>query len=492
MEQRYLAQYSIRSKQAYIFRTNAIVEISGGSALIHDAWDLLFQAAADVGVGSRRATETDRFSWDTAFSDGTGMVELFCGGGNDTVLFCDEETFRLVNAAFTRRLLEDCPGMVPLCVGISASGNYSEDYRSLMAAVDCAKRQMPQVSGNAMLPFSEMDRKTFLPVVRKDRARAQSYSAESDAKRVRASRLSGNVGETLLDRIVNREDGRSLLAIVHADGNNMGVKIRGYLREEACYDVAVEKMRRFTSETMKAFIDAPKRAISANEALKDKAIRWVVNDGDDVTLLCDAHDALDFAKCYLDAVSQYQCDDFCDGSGEPIRFSSCAGVCIFHAHYPFSMAYQLAEDACDSAKKPVHASGNDEAWLDFHYIHSGLAEGLNAIRDRQGMCGCIARPWRMDGENSFAARMQNMAEILHGAGVSRSRIKRIGAAVENGFAEAQTELALLYDRHPGVNDSLEKLFGTEENLLLRAFYDLYEVYDLWFIKDKTGEKGGEN
>lgn len=494
-EGRILAQYSIRSKQAYIFRTNAIREISGGSALITNAWDRLFDVAEKAGVICERSSVP--FQGKDAFADGKGMVELFRGGGNETVLFRDEDTFRLVNAVFTKRLLEDCPGMVPLCVGVPVTGDYSADYSRLMQAADRAKRQMPLVAQAAMLPFSLMDRKTFQPVTRKGREgnAERSYSAEAYAKRQARLLTSDDPRAKALDSIVDADDGRSLLAIVHADGNNMGIKIRSFLNGETDYDIAVAKMRSFTKQTEQAFIQGPWKALEADEALSGKVIRRVVADGDDVTFLCDAHDALAFADRYLKAVSAYE-SGLKDSSGAPIRFSSCAGICVFHAHYPFSMAYSLAEDCCTQAKKPVHRSGKDEAWIDFHYIHSGLAEKLTAIRSRQETGARMARPWKAgeDGGQGIITvkQMQDLADILHSADtpVSRSRIKRIGAAVENDsvraegsrFPKAQKELALLYDRHPDVRARLEALFGTEPDALLKAFYDLYEVYDLWFRK----------
>ena len=40
-----LAQYTIRSKQEYIFRSNRLLDIVGGTEMIRDAFDWVFAAA---------------------------------------------------------------------------------------------------------------------------------------------------------------------------------------------------------------------------------------------------------------------------------------------------------------------------------------------------------------------------------------------------------------------------------------------------------------
>ena len=309
----YLAQYTIRSKQAYIFRTNSMREITGASALIRDAWDILFEEARKAGVYAVRAEDGNPFSLEHAFDDGIRMVELFCGGGNETVLFPDEETFRLVNAAFTRRLLEACPGMVPLCVAVKAGENYQKDYADLMKAVSREKNRMGLGDYPVMMPFSLMDRKTFQPVaaVVMQGGEQQELTAEALAKRAKAEQDDRITKENRwLDDLIKEDDDRSLLAVVHADGNNMGIKIPLILGKQTDYDSCVDKMRLFTKETAKAFtgdeIGCPKKQMDRMAEANGWRVRWIVNDGDDATFVCNARNALKLTECYLKAVSQQE------------------------------------------------------------------------------------------------------------------------------------------------------------------------------------------
>ena len=56
-----LAQYTIRSKQEYIFRTNRMVEIAGASENISQSWNILFNQADEIGKKLRRVSENIPF-----------------------------------------------------------------------------------------------------------------------------------------------------------------------------------------------------------------------------------------------------------------------------------------------------------------------------------------------------------------------------------------------------------------------------------------------
>ncbi len=493
----YLAQYTIRSKQAYIFRTNSLREITGASAIIRDAWDELLKAAEDSGIPCVSAEDGIPFSLEHAFDNGTMMVELFRGGGNETILFKDRDAYRKVNAAFTRRLLESSPGMVTLCAAVEATDDYMWDYGQLMAELQREKNGMNAVSGFTMMPFSLMDRNTFQPIVAvlERSGELREVSAESKAKLIKADRDSRITEDNKwLDDLVKDDEEKSLLAVVHADGNNMGKKIPGYLGDQREYNVCVEKMRKFVKATARAFTgdsgNEPKAVMDSLAKEKGWNVRWVVSDGDDATFICDAKGALELTECYLRAVSEQKNADLCDAKGRVFRFSSCAGICIFHRHYPFAAAYEMAEAACEKAKKPVHQSEGqnvkDEAWIDFHYIHSGLNGDLDTLRKRQGTAAAMARPWAVvsssEDEIVSVEKIKETVSILQQAEVSRSRIKKLGTEVENRVAHAMEELLLMYYKIPGLEKKLRTIWG-DNSTILKVFYDLSEVYDLWFRKE---------
>lgn len=500
-----LAQYTIRSKQEYIFRSNRVAEIMGASENISRSWDILYAQAEKTGKKVRRLGQQDGFDINEAieaFESGrVHMIELFCGGGNDTVLFDSWKSFCEVNMAFSRCLLEKFPGMIPMAVGVEYTGDYQYDYASLMEEADREKNCMISGQSSFILPFSMMDRNTFQPYSRVFQYRNGQVrmTEESYSKRIRGWKISREDPDTrLLDNIVTQKGEESLLAVVHADGNNMGIKISRMLKGKNDYNFCISKMRQFTADTANAFtVEGLQAMQECREQLRKKYFdkyhdnaflyRKIIADGDDMTFICNARFAMEYVTSYLRSVQNYQ-----ERHGTEWEYSSCAGICIFHGHYPFARAYLMAEQACDSAKEMVHGSKAipvEEGWADFHYIHSGIGGNLDSIREDQGTADCMARPWRISGdsdekdERSYK-RLQKLDRLLREYSVSRSDIKTVGSECESGFSYGERELIRIYGHHDGLRKAMEAEYPDRKQLL-RIWYDLSEMYDLWFKEADT-------
>ena len=483
-----LVHYTIRSKQAFIFRTNMLAEIRGGSKLIANAWNELFDAAEKAGLKVKRLDDNDFSFPDTpekAFeNEDYDMIDLFRGGGNDTVLFRNEECMKKANAAFTRRVFEYAPGMIPLCVGVETTENYRKDWDNLMDAVEREKNRMQPGRSTAMMPFSMMDRKTFQPI--EDWTGETERSAEQRKKKEEAMKENVAESERGFSKLIESKE-KSLLAVIHADGNNMGKKIITLLGNRQGYSECVELMRKFTKVTDAVFT-GPKA--KANIEAHDMPFSYIIDDGDDLTIVCEAKNAEIIASSYLRYVSEQE--GVFDGAKEPIPYSSCAGICIFHNKFPFSEAYSLAEDACKNAKSKVHVEGEppEEAWIDFHFIHSGVSGKLETIRKKHDTEDDMARPLFVC-ENKNKKRYEvfsvdNMYELHKHIGkgenkISRSNLKTVAAEWENNHGAGEAEMERVYGRNPGLWDSLSDIFGKNAENVMKALYDMAEVYDIdWF------------
>lgn len=512
-----IAQYTIRSKQDYIFRTNRVLEIVGASENIANIWNVLFETATNIGFLVERVDEKNIDFQMSKVEENfenkkCNIVELFCGGGNETILLNNIEDFKDLNRAFSYRLISEYPGIIPMVVSVEVTGDYEEDYRNLMKESDGQKNIMEPQWDMFTVPFAMMDRSTFQPF---------SRVIHIDGKDIRKSDEGYNkylVGQTLrnshddirlFDEMVTMKGKESLLAVVHADGNNMGSKIMGMLHGEKNYDNAITLMRDFTITTADCFEregdNALRRCFSSLEEkyqnqiksrkLKKESLayRRVIGSGDDVTFICNARFVMDYVEAYLDSVQNYH-----KNKGSKWRYSSCAGICIFHSHYPFSKAYSIAEQACDDyAKEKVHLINIDgsvveQGWVDFHFIHSGIGGNLNEIRKTQGTDDCIARPWLISyDQNDYEAenmifkydKLIHLKNVIESKGVSRTAIKTIGAAFERNKAAAKKELTSIYGHTNGLEDEIKDIFKNEDDFL-KAIYDLAEIYDLWYSEVK--------
>ena len=508
-----LAQYTIRSKQRYIFHSNRMIEIVGGSETVQDSFDKLYSSAKDAGLQIRQINDAS-FRLEEFMTGKQDAVELTRGGGNDTLLFRDRDTFRRTNAAFTRYLLERHPGLIPMCTGVEVEGkHYQADHHLLMVAVERNKNAMRQGRVENAQPFARQDRNTLQAIAVETRRgvnQAEYRTAEADAK-YRKGLLSVKTDEVtrFLDDLA-KEENQSLLAIVHADINRLGVKNHKKLKEiqqeadkqipEGCsdYDLFVNAMRAFDCEIRDVVIKRGKAAVTSRqaslaernpgEAERQTRVRWLVHEGDDITFICNAKYAMEYTRAYLEGVWR-------DGGGQ---YSACAGICVFHAHYPFYRAYELAEQACDNAKKLMHAANAEQAWVDFHYLRSGVNGDLEDIRALHRTQDCIARPWFVCGENPppFAQRLERLQDLNHllkQAGVARTQIKTLGTELE--VSQPAGELVwrrLCYNTKTDLQKAASELFGNQPDALFRALYDLSDFYDLWFAREVISHGDASN
>lgn len=502
-----LAQYTIRSKQDYIFRTNKIVEIVGASANISNSWNLLFETAEKIGLTFERADKNE-FNYQRTKEQMDGiaptlnLVELFVGGGNLTVIFDSKESFVKLNKEYSFDVLKNLPGLIPMAVYTDVTGDYKADYACLMSESEIEKNRMNPGRDNFILPFSQMDRNTFQPYSGEMTGSPADglLSYESISKRkVGVEIRDTNQSIKFLDNMVSGKGKESILAVVHADGNNMGSKIMTLLKDENDYDRCVNKMRSFTITTSKAFSEAGLKAMERcydrlvndkkNQKLKEKmeknknenpfAYRVVVADGDDFTFICNGRFAMDYTQEYIRAVSAFESD---------FKYSSCAGICLFHSHYPFARAYAFAEQACDDgAKRKVHTGTGEspeEGWVDFHYIHSGIGGDLEAIRYRENTADSMARPWLLtDGKNTRSYdRLIELEKTFKECKVSRSVIKELGTDWESSHSLGRQSLERVCakNKDEGLKEKIFGLFSNDVDALMRAIYDLSEIIDIWF------------
>ena len=91
----YLALYDCRSKQEYIYRTNRIKEITGGSALLADIFSDFFNSdniELRINADWKNSAVPENYLEYFSESDLDAEV-IYEGGGNVCVIYRDKETF---------------------------------------------------------------------------------------------------------------------------------------------------------------------------------------------------------------------------------------------------------------------------------------------------------------------------------------------------------------------------------------------------------------
>lgn len=480
-----LAMYDIRAKQEFIFRTNQIKEIIGGSLIIRDCFDdYLYPQAKKVGEGKGIYHGNESFTkagFEEHIEEGYIGELIYDGGGNFIVLYKDVETYRKITYLFTKEVMIKIGTLRVLSSHIKGVSfdNYKADSKKLYAQHSVNENRESNVSPWASLPIVQVDRKTSQPLISEDKtketkAKLDKYNSKKDK--------GDTYTEKEIDKLVSKKGEDSLLAIVYIDGNNMGAQVQKCIEDMETYEECISALRKFSEKIQKNYIDDRKDNIKQMLGIQSNIDKWrlVVGAGDEINFICNAHDAYKLAKSYLESL--------------PNGCSSCAGIAIFNSHAPYSDIYRIAEECCESGKNLMKKKKIKEGcFIDFHYCQGAIDISLEKIRTSEGTEE-MSRPWYVPKEDIdividrdivTTVKVENMVKSLRLLG--RSNVKGLAEKAKNSLSALKLDLERI-NAHMKVEER-EALkssgldisnISAKEQLLI---YDIVIAYDLWFAKE---------
>lgn len=472
------ALYDCRSKQEYIYRTNRIREISGGSELLANVYAMFFKAAEKKGLRINSDWRSGaEFSVKGFAESGYDGEVIYEGGGNLCIIYKSREAYIRANRIFSRMLLEKTYTISVIASCVDTTDNFKADQDKLYKENSRIKStDWISVPCNTM-PITQVDRDTFMPIVRKEDN--LSLSREAVLKR-KAFERSAEVGEMFLDDISGEENKgtESLIAVIYVDGNAMGKKVKSCTENITGYTECTAALRKFSLRTDKSFVERPINAIKAKleERRADgrHKFRRVIAGGDEITLICNARAALDVVTAYFRALEEEN-----RTLPDDQKNYACAGIAIAHSHAPFSDVYQIAEQCCESGKKKSRAMDSRVNYVDFHFCRSGITNDMDSIRESQES-GLTARPYEISAEFSeFIETGRRLSEI------GRANIKELAASMIKGDSFYRFEVERIKSRYPdaGLDSSDEKL--------RKLIFDIAQVYDIWFAQETDKQEVSE-
>jgi hypothetical protein len=430
--------------QPYIFGSNRLRENVGASYLVGAAtgdwaFDAVRQVAPrnNIGPGNRLVDGAwiERGDLDAEV--------LYAGGGNFVVLFGgDDERAKELARQFTARLsqhvLLEAPGL-QLAIAGQKMNWYEEALRDkrneVFRLLDMQKRTHARSAPLLGLSVTAACRSTGLPATDlvSGIGDAPPYLASDEIRaKVDVATRHGRAlsqADQRLQEVIGLPEGYSYpadfddmgatpgeyshIAIVHADGNGVGSRIREicnrYRKKEQNRDLVLA-LRYFSlnlaqagQQALTVVLDRLKEAIDKGggtsiihkpdkepliqiDLVKSREdgyyfpFRPIVFGGDDVTFVCDGRLGLSLATMYLrefeNRTAAAKLGE--DGGG----LTACAGVAIVKSHYPFARAYELAEELSKTAKA-YRKEGIAGSCLDWHFALSGLGGSITDIRDRE-------------------------------------------------------------------------------------------------------------
>jgi len=384
----YLYGASCQGIQSYIFETNTLKEIVGGSDLVERLCTTFFSNfLKDIGVDSGEL--------------------ISAAAGNIRYRFSEGDAQKVVRK-FPLHASQFVPGLTisqaVVRIGDVSSGEaFNELERNLHI-----QRNRPQRPFDIGFIATQRCRRTARPAVpggqdgmvdkalmAKRRARSmETLVTKLVPERVGSARDIPLEMEDMVDR---QKSG--WLAVIHADGNSVGQCIQESIRQLENKDENIYTFLKDFSRDLDAATVAAAQRTFGLVILKDDyinngkfPIRPVIIGGDDVTVICRADLAVEFTQKYLiefekqtktelgRLAEKYKIDAVADG------LTASAGIAFIKPKYPFHYAVSLAENLCGKAKlasKRVENTKNPPSSLAFYKVRSTFLDSPDTMYLRE-------------------------------------------------------------------------------------------------------------
>lgn len=484
------------SNQSYIFATNRRRENVGASEFVLRAGTMWVVDALRDELGIEIADADQLLDPEINIPIETGsQAELVYMSSGKALLVCrDEPVGRRLVSNVTARAAREAPGLsVTGVVGVSFDSLDEADMPWLVRDVHLeherlrAFRSGPSAR-HLRIPVAAQCESSGLPAQHVVKDSGSLLSSESVAKSKVRDEAYLRMGWKVAPE--SDEDERPWSAIVHADGNRFGrffLALEDYASGCASPRTYLRKLRRLSLAIDEATKAAFVNAVAGLGGAERSGVLPLVLGGDDVTVLCeDGSRAIELAAMFLTEFERTSAGpDLHEGillevarsAGFPGGLTACAGVALVKPHFPFHMAYTLAEDLTTEAKRGCREHGLEScSALSIHVLYDSSVTSLADIRARQTVGGSMTygspyivtqtddlpeegRGWaRSRTYDSLLAQVSVLTEVDNGKRViPRSQIGEWRRAARLGRAAGDAAYHL--SRHRYRADALAALEG---------------------------------
>jgi hypothetical protein len=451
----YLVLIETSGNQNYIFSTNKLKENIGASELTYRASTIWVLEAVDqvrgasesihqvgkwveeaidnqISANDLRKKLLDEQEWNQPIELENTKVEIIIAtSGKALFLTKDEDVAKSIIRYVTHKATRYAPGLdicgvihdfewgEGLSQAVKEIYKKYEEHRSYKTSLHLRFLRLPVFDECATsgLPATEVDTKTVdgKSVVRSSVSLSKRRYGDIGRKRIenllkihnKDYRFSSSI------RALNEEEfGKSeeqdnkqknldWLAVIHADGNGLGEIFLSFDKHIEQKDKIGDRtyanaLREFCIAldicNEKAFMDALEAFPNNKKGLI--SIVPLVLGGDDLTVVCDGENAIQFTKLFLNSFEQETSNneiiaEIAEKALKVRRLSACAGIAIIKPKFPFSVAYELAEKLMQSAKevkKKVTHSETSKPYpcsaFDFHILYDSSNVDFQSIRSK--------------------------------------------------------------------------------------------------------------
>lgn len=469
---KYLYGASVQGLQEFIFKTNKLKEIIGASEIIKNFDKLELKKEFDLK------------------EDATIILQA---AGNLRVIFKNKEDLEKVVLKLPQYMMLKAYG-VTISQAVVEYKNYKDSSQELEKLLKI-QRNKSNISLDTHFNIIQQNPRTALPLIDSENDKATAQKIVEFKKF--AKEIKKDDKDSIFD-ISYLSNKKNKIAIIHIDGNGLGNIVKDLT--EADIKMFSKKLDDATNE---AFKECVEKVFKSEDSKLKK--RDVILGGDDVTLICDANQALDFTKYFLELFEE-KTKNIYTNKEKNISYdlTACAGVVFCNEKYPFHYAVKLAEDLCSFAKKDSKKYAKEKklnlapSSLMFHNIQSSNVESFSKfIEDELTINGirCDFGPYYLKEienkisikkfqalvddfkkENSPIAKLRDwLTTLSHDKNLAKLQLERI-----NQISKDKWDSKNLYE-----GTSLKNLIVKKDGL------DKTPVYDVLQILSVTDEKEGD-
>ena len=291
-------------------------------------------------------------------------------------------------------------------------------------------------------------------------------------------------------------DGKEYLAVIHADGNNLGITIGRILQRTSDYEEGIRSRRNINKSIVSIYsyiMDNTIRELkdqycSDSTDVFEKSFNVIHQGGDDVNIICRADLAIPFITIfykYLKGQFLVKTLDY------EIPLYICAGIAYITKDYSFKDAFEMAQNCCDNAKIIAKKEENLRDglagnWIDYQICSTRLTQSLDMLRSKIGMTTegieLYLRPYCIDDEaldeTYHFNQLISRCNTIHSLNLSKKDREMLNQSYSMGINNYDKWIASMYTRGIDLQELLgDSIYRDNDRQKHATWYDATEIID---------------
>ena len=386
-----------RRIQNFMFKSNTFFDTLGASDLmVHVLGDGIAYALTHIDTPLKE----DEYSLNQAYdeenipyfvSEKVKFQIIVCAAGNALCIVRTGALAQKIIQKVSRYFLDHAYSLNLSAAAVAKTENMGNDIFMLYKKLNAVKASCEVSNPLGPLAIVRTENKTGEPVIAYDEENKDYVSSASVIRREESKKRASRISKNDM-HFTPGPEGKKYQAVIHADGNNLGITIGRILQNTGSYEEGIRKRRLINknisenySRIVKTSISLLKSyCISIGKPEEDfpKEFQLIHNAGDDVNVICNA----DLAFVFLEYFYKNLENTFLiKNETDSVPFYVCAGIAFVTEDVDYHTSFGFAEECCSSAKTMAKKEENLRNgfagnWIDFQAYDMKNSQELDILR----------------------------------------------------------------------------------------------------------------